>query len=252
MSVWSVAAAQSGSRPGEIDHNLSRHLDFIHQAAELQVDVLVFPELSLSGYELALSPTLAMEINDPRLDAFASAASEYQMSIVIGLPLLQGDQTLLGALTFLADGTKLAYGKRELFGEENLFFQAGEGVPLFGYRHHHVALAICADISVEEYARDAARRGANLYATSVLASEKGYAKDCEYLARWSKEYKMPVLMANHALPTGGYQSAGKSAFWDEQGRQVVSGSSGEQLVIARRTGKDWQGEVHSLRYPSVI
>lgn len=247
MSVWSVAAAQSGSRRGDIDRNLSRHLDFIHQAADLQVDVLVFPELSLSGYELALCPALAMEINDPRLDPLASAANLYQMSITVGLPLLDGEHTLLGALTFLPDGTKLAYGKRNLFGEEKLFFQAGEGVPLFGYQQHHVALAICADISVEEYARDAARRGANLYATGVLVSDKGYATDCEYLARWSKEYKMAVMMANHALPTGGYQSAGKSAFWDEQGRQVVLGGAGEQLVIARRTGTDWQGEVHSLR-----
>lgn len=53
-------------------------------------------------------------------------------------------------------------------------------------------------------------------------------------------------MANHALPTGGYQSAGQSALWDETGQQIVLGGSGEQLVIARRQGKDWQGEVHSV------
>ncbi|WP_338567339.1 carbon-nitrogen hydrolase family protein [Erwinia sp. E_sp_B01_3] len=217
MSVWSIAAAQSGSRQGDIPWNIARHLDFIRQAAVHHVDLLIFPELSLTGYELTGTPELAMAMDDPRLQVFADAATEHQMSIVIGLPLTNGDNILLSALAFLADGTRMAYGKRNLMGDENLFFTAGEGVPLFGYHQHHVAMAICADISVEEFARDAARRGANLYATGVLVSENGYHSDCEYLARWSREYKMAVLMANHALPTGGYQSAGKSVLWDESG-----------------------------------
>lgn len=253
MSVWSIAAAQSGSRPGDLAWNISRHLDFIRQAAVHHVDLLIFPELSLTGYELDRVTELAMPMEDTRLEAFAVAATEHSMSIIVGLPLLTAEGILLSAVAFLPDGTRMAYGKRNLFGEEEKqLFTPGESVPLFGYHQHHVAMAICADISVEEYARDAARRGANLYATGVLVSEKGYHHDCEYLARWSRDYKMAVLMANHALPTGGYQSAGKSVLWDESGRQVVTGGEGEQLVIARRTGKDWQGEVHSLRYPPVI
>lgn len=252
MSVWSIAAAQSGSRPGDLAWNIARHLEFIRQAALHHVDLLIFPELSLTGYELDRVTELAMPMDDPRLDIFAEAALEQQMSIVIGLPLHTPDGILLSAVAFLADGTRMAYGKRNLFGEEKTLFSPGESVPLFGYHQHHVAMAICADISVEEYARDAARRGANLYATGVLVSKKGYVNDCEYLARWSRDYKMAVLMANHALPTGGYQSAGKSVLWDETGKQVVAGGEGEQLVIARRTGKDWQGEVHSLGYPPVI
>lgn len=252
MSVWSIAAAQSGSRPGEIEWNIERHMAFVCQAAEHRVDFLMFPELSITGYELALASERAMSIEDTRLNVFAEAAVEYRMSIVAGVPLQDGDSIHLGALAFLPDGTRLAYFKRKLVEAEKPFFQAGQSVPVFGYQHHHVAMAVCADISVEEYARDAARRGANLYATSVLLSENGYHKDCEYLARWSREFNIAVLMANHALPTGGYQSAGRSAFWDESGRQIVVGGSGEQLVIARRHGGEWQGEVHDLPGAPVI
>ncbi|WP_345827805.1 carbon-nitrogen hydrolase family protein [Erwinia sp. HDF1-3R] len=246
MSVWSIAAAQSGSRPGQTEWNISRHLEFIHQAARLNVDVLIFPELSLTGYELALAATLAMSLDDPRLQVFADAASQYHMTIIVGLPLRDENRTLLAAITFLPEGTRIAYGKRNLFGDEKQIFQIGESIPLFGYPRHQVAMAICADISVEAFAREAAQRGANLYATGVLVSKQGYQKDCDFLARWSREYKMAVLMANHALPTGGYQSAGQSALWDETGQQIVLGGSGEELVIARRQGKDWQGEVHSV------
>ncbi|WP_380177648.1 carbon-nitrogen hydrolase family protein [Kalamiella sp. sgz302252] len=247
MSVWSIAAAQSGSRPGNIAANIEHHLSFVRQAAEHQVDFLMFPELSLTGYELALASELAMPMNDARLDVFADAAAKYRMSIVTGLPLQDGESTRLAALTFLPDGTRLAYFKRNLVEAEKLFFEAGQSVPLFGYQHHYVAMAVCADISVEEFARDAASRGANLYATSVLLSENGYAKDCEYLARWAREFNIAVLMANHALPTGGYQSAGKSAIWDENGRQIAVGGSGEQLIIARRKGREWSGEAQALR-----
>jgi len=252
MSVWSIAAAQSGSRAGDIAWNIKRHLEFVEQAALHQVDLLMFPELSITGYELALASELAMPQDDTRLNVFAEAAIKFKMSIITGLPLQDGEHTRLSAMAFLPDGTRLTYFKRHLVEAEKPFFKAGQSVPLFGYQHHHVAMAVCADISVEEYARDAARRGANLYATSVLLSENGYHKDCDYLARWSREYQMAVLMANHALPTGGFQSAGKSAIWDEKGRQVVTGSEGEQLIIARRKGHDWQGEVHSLHPAAVL
>lgn len=127
MSVWSVAAAQSGSRPGDIDWNISRHLEFIHQAAEHHVNVLIFPELSLTGYELTLAQQLAMHINDARLEPFAEAASRHQMTIVIGLPLLDDTRPLLCALAVLPDATRLAYGKRNLFGDENLFSNPAQG-----------------------------------------------------------------------------------------------------------------------------
>lgn len=247
MSVWSVAAAQSGSRAGDVEWNIVHHLDFVHQAAEQHVDLLIFPELSITGYELALASELAMAIDDARLSVFADAAHQHSMGIVIGLPLKDEKDIRLSALTFLPDGTRLAYSKRNLVTQEQPFFKAGQSVPLFGFNQHYVALGICADIGVEEYACDAAQRGANLYAASVLLSDNGYIKDCEYLARWSREYDLPVMMANHALPTGGYHSAGKSTMWDGSGRRVVQGGSGEQLVIARRKGNDWQGEVYSLR-----
>ncbi|WP_338505254.1 carbon-nitrogen hydrolase family protein [Erwinia aphidicola] len=250
MSSWTIAAAQSGSRPGDIAWNLQHHLEFVRYAAVHHVDLLMFPELSLTGYELPLMAKLAMSTDDPRLQAFADAAQEHQMGISIGLPLQSGKNVRLSALTFLPDGTRLAYSKRNLFGPEQQIFTRGEALPLFGYQHHHVAIAICADISVEEYARDAAHRGADLYATSVLVSENGYETDCEYLARWSREYKMAIVMANHAWPSGGYICAGKSAFWDHSGRQVVRGGEGEQLIVARRNASHWQGEAHPLPCPS--
>ncbi|PIJ51445.1 carbon-nitrogen hydrolase family protein [Erwinia sp. OLTSP20] len=252
MSFWRIAAAQSGSKSGDTEWNIAHHLAFITQAAALNVDLLLFPELSLTGYDLAHASHQALDIDDPRLSAFSEAAHQHQMSIIIGLPLLHEGKPRLAALAFLPEGTRIAYAKRKLHGDESRFFTPGDGLPLFGYDHRYVTLAVCADITVEDYARDAAQRGANLYAASVLVSKSGYDVDTGYLQRWAQNFNMAVLMANHAFATGGLASAGKSAFWDQHGKQIVVGAEGEQLVIAERDQGHWRGNSIAFIAPAVL
>ncbi|KOC88987.1 carbon-nitrogen hydrolase family protein [Winslowiella iniecta] len=246
MSLWSVAAAQYASRSRDIDGNISHHLSFIQQAASQNVDLLLFPQLSLTGYEIDAGRELALSLDDTRLDVLAEAAQHHQMNIIVGMPLRAGDSYHIAAVSFLSEGTRLAYAKRNLRGREVEFFQPGYGGPVFGSHSRNVAMAVCADIAVEQFAREASENGADLYATGVLISEPDYASHCNYLASWAVNYQMTVLMANHAQPTGGYQSVGGSAFWDASGKQIIRCKNGEQLLIARRDKQGWQGEIHPL------
>ena len=52
-----IAAAQSASVPGNVSRNVTRHLQFGAVAADKGVQLLVFPELSLTGYEPAIART---------------------------------------------------------------------------------------------------------------------------------------------------------------------------------------------------
>ncbi len=47
-----LALAQISTRLGDVDSNLAKHLDYIEQAKAEKADLLVFPELSLTGYVL--------------------------------------------------------------------------------------------------------------------------------------------------------------------------------------------------------
>jgi len=50
-----------------------------------------------------------------------------------------------------------------------------------------------------------------------------------------------VLVANHGGPTGGWAAAGRSAFWDEQGRCVASTLGvGNRLLVVSRHLHGWQ------------
>ena len=60
-----LALAQIATRLGEVELNLEKHLDYIKQAKSQKADLLVFPELSLTGYCLQdIVPTVAHHPTD--------------------------------------------------------------------------------------------------------------------------------------------------------------------------------------------
>jgi hypothetical protein len=59
---------------------------------------------------------------------------------------------------------------------------------------------------------------------------------------------MPVLLANHGAPTGGYACVGRSAFWQADGGCLVAApGDGPCLVIVRLHAGVWQGEIRTVR-----
>ena len=109
-----IAAAQSRSVPGDIDVNIERHLQFLHVAADHAVGLIVFPELSLTGYESTLAKHLAMTPRDERLRPLDET--------VVGAPLAAGrGEPYLGAIAFTPAGT-IAYAKQHLHDSEEAYF----------------------------------------------------------------------------------------------------------------------------------
>ena len=240
-----IAAAQSASVPGDIAANVQTHLRFIAAARAAQVDLLVFPELSLCGYELALLRDCSLLPHDPRLAPLREQAQAADMTVVVGAGFAGPQGGIhIAAFTLSADGSTSVYCKQHLHaGEERYCIPGSSASPPAACRGVPYALAICADIAQPQHAQTAATEGANLYVAGVLVSEAGYATDAGYMQSYAAGLNLGVLMANHAGPTGGYVSAGRSAFWEAGGRQVIAApGSGSYLVIASRQSGTWSGE----------
>ena len=246
MSMFTVAAAQSLTIAGDLAANIARHLRFMAVAAEQGVELLVFPELSLTGYEGQMAADLAIDPQDAVLQPLRDCARELGLTAVVGMPIRDRDSSkvLIGALTLGGDGSLEVYSKQHLHSGEELFYAPGAGGSSLSIGGDTVALAVCADFSRASHAAAAADLGADLYAAGVLFGEKGYGVDSALLQGYAQNHSMAVLMANHAGLTGGWQSAGRSAFWSESGALVVAARGpGEVLVIARRDAGAWQGRV---------
>lgn len=246
MSTLTIAAAQSFSLAGDILGNIVRHGRFIEAAAEQGVELLVFPELSLTGYEGQDAAALALDPQDAVLQPLRDLARELGVTAVVGMPIrLEGSvSALIGALVLGADGSLGVYSKQHLHTGEERFFAPGFGGPTLRIGGEVVALAVCADFTHASHAAAAADQGANLYAAGVLISDKGYAVDTAILQGYARQHSMAVLMANHGGLTGGWQSAGRSSIWSEDGSLIVAASgTSDLLVVAQRNHGTWQGRV---------
>ncbi|MFJ2279758.1 carbon-nitrogen hydrolase family protein [Pseudomonas sp. NPDC087803] len=246
MSAFTIAAAQAFSVAGDLTANIARHLRFMAVAAEQGVELLVFPELSLTGYEGQMAADQAIDPEDAVLQPLRDCARALGITVVVGMPIRLKDSSkvLIGALTLGRDGSLEVYSKQHLHSGEAFIYAPGAGGSTLRIGGNTVALAVCADFSHASHAAAAAVAGADLYAAGVLIGEKGYGVDSAILQGYAQKHSMAVLMANHAGLTGGWQSAGRSAVWSESGSLVIAAPGpGELLVIARREGGEWQGRV---------
>lgn len=242
MGNRTIAAAQSVSIAGDIDANIQRHLRFMLTAVEHGVEFLLFPELSLTGYERTLARELAIDPRDARLQPLHDLARDSGMMTVVGAPIrLPGSEdVLIAALVLGTDLTPGVYTKQHLHAGEELVFSPGKGGAGVRIDADHIALAVCADFTQASHARQAAQSGATMYAASVLITEGGYAADTGLLAGYAAEHQMTVLMANHGGATGGWESAGRSAFWSEDGILIgAAKGAGDLLLLASRDSQGW-------------
>lgn len=240
-----LAAAQTISIPGDLTGNIERHCDFVRMAAAAGADLLLFPELSLSGYEPDLVASCIVDPAGAALAPLRDLAQQHSMVLILGAPLASANERpYIGAIVLFADGSHATYHKRHLHSGEEQWASAGAAdTASFPLGRERFALAICADTSHAEHAKAAATTGASLYLAGVLISEKGYAADAANLQRHAASHGYGVLMANHGGPSGGYVSAGRSAFWNEDGQLVgATPGAGEQLLLVRREQGNWTTE----------
>ena len=130
MDTVHVALAQMAPALGQLDVNLARHHELIKEARSKGADLVVFPELGLTGYQLQdLAAEVAIRLDDPRLADLAAAASD--MSVIASFVEESADHRLFIAAALLEDG-EIRHVHRKLFlptyglFDERRFFAPGD------------------------------------------------------------------------------------------------------------------------------
>src|ERR1700735_318216 len=138
-----VAAAQPACAPADVRSNALEHARVIRQAA---ARVVVFPELSLTGYELGAQ---AVSPDDPELAVIAEACSETGAIALAGAPVAGDAGTLHIAMLLLSSGgAQVAYRKSFLGGAEPRHYVPGGGPVRLDIDGWRVGLGICKDTGV--------------------------------------------------------------------------------------------------------
>ncbi len=220
-----LAAAQTRPNPGDIQENLRQHLSLIQLAAEHDVDHIVFPELSLTGYLLHKAQIMAARIGPEQLDALQALADELLLSITVGLPTpdatCSSQLPKISAITFAPDSKQHVYSKRFLHEDELPYFSQGSTDNLLISRSARIALAICFENTQEAHLDEALRQGAEIYIASVAKTERGMQSAKKRLANVCEQHGIPTLLVNSIGLQGGEACAGGTAAWDASGNLLA-------------------------------
>lgn len=246
MKNFRISVAQIHSVSGDVEENIRRHILAIKKAATLGVSYLVFPELSLTGYEPTLANQLAFTKNDDRLNPLIACAMEHAINIAVGAPLASAGLPNIALIIISQSGRVDTYQKMHLHLGEDVYFSPGE--------HHHIlslcgtkiANAICADTSQASHAQIAFGLGASVYVAGVLITEAGYQTDTDLMKSYALKHNMLVAMANHNKSTGGWQPIGKSAMWSNRGLLVSATENQQALIIAELIDEQWCARLHEI------
>ena len=247
MDVTIIAAAQSISVRGEIARNIQAHSRLIEAASREGVQLIAFPELSLTGYEPDLAGDLAFSPEDDRLNPLRDLAERLGIIVIAGAPVRLETGLHIGSFVLFPDRSVSLYTKFHLgSGEETTFAPCRRDllIPLGG---ESVSPAICAEISHPEHVARAAASGATVYLASVLESDTGYARSARRMQEYAGRHSMLAMMANHGADSGGYRTPGRSAVWSDRGQLIAAlDGPGEGMVIASRDGGRWSGSAGSV------
>ena len=169
-SIWNDKAASIGK--------VKR---LIGEAADQGINILVFPELSLSGYESNEDNTMHREfaetIPGPATEEIAALTKKLDIYVILGMPERDpGDAAtcyiscpLLGPEGFIGNYRKLHLGTPPLF-RESLCFTGGDSVPVFATRYGPIGIQICADFWVfPELSRILMLKGARIIVNSTAS-----------------------------------------------------------------------------------
>jgi predicted amidohydrolase len=128
-----IALAQLAPRLGELEANLERHRTVLGSARRDGADLVVFPELGLTGYLLQdLAAEVAMRLDDPRLAELA-AETAGGVSAIVSFVEESGDHRLFIAAALLEDG-EIRHVHRKVFlptygqFDERRFFAPGDTI----------------------------------------------------------------------------------------------------------------------------
>ena len=215
-----ICLAQTKSIKGDVDGNISMHIESIQSAIAEGADLIVFPELSLTGYEPSLAAELATHSADPRFDRFQQLSDSGKITIGVGMPTKSDDGIHISMILFQPLQPRLAYSKKYLHADEEPFFSPGQNFPTLEISGVNVAFAICYEISIPEHVEKACQSGADVYVASVAKHKNGMLGASERLAEIARKYSIPALISNCTGPADNFVGAGMSGVWDSSGSLV--------------------------------
>ncbi|MCL5291489.1 MAG: NAD+ synthase [Actinobacteria bacterium] len=238
MATLRIALAQINTTVGDLEGNARKIVDYIERARKVKADIVVFPELAVTGYppeDLLLKPSF-VKANLRALDKIIEAAKG--ITAVTGFVDLEDD--IYNAAAIIHDG-KLIYKHRKVhlpnYGvfDELRYFQPGSERSVFSINGAVIGVTICEDIwqpgdPVEAQALDG---GAELIINiSASPYHAGKGKDrARMLATRAVDYRAKIAYCNLVGGQDELVFDGQSFIFNQRGEIEAEGEQFEEALV---------------------
>lgn len=227
-----IAVLQAGAELNDPAANLALIRRFTAQAADAGAHLILTPELFATGY----APARVRQSDGAAIRTeLAGIARGAGIGVVASTVEDDGGTGYISASLFDGSGTELLrYRKAHLFGdEERGSFAPGDGVPqVADFQGLRIALGICYDIEFPEYARCAARAGADLLCIPTAVPATGDIGGTQPLLTYNAERISTLLVPARALENGVYIAYANHTAPDFTGASVIASPYGTLLAAA--------------------
>lgn len=232
-----IAVAQLSCVPVDIDANVEQMAALAKEAAQLGAELVVYPELALTGYEpddLAHDPTRWTHPKDPRLTPLRTAGIA---TVVNGVAATENGPAIT-TFVFGPDGDLLTtYRKQHLYAEERWVFTPGNTDGRFELGGVRFGLATCYDNHFPELTARAHDDDCDvLLASSLYGSEAGMTERATVYPAIAERDRMFVALANHVGAAGEWIGCGRSAIWAAGGELLAEADGTSAMVVAADIG----------------
>ena len=256
QSALTLVIAQLNFLVGDIDGNAQRIIETVHQAQQQgAVDVVVFPELTLTGYppeDLLLRPSLQKRI-DRALNSIADAILD--VDVVLGCPYFIEGKLYNCAVLIHAGRIETIYKKQHLPNyqvfDEVRYFTPGDEAQVVHIKGVPVGLTVCEDIWFAGPARKAVAAGARLIINinaSPFHINKRQEREQALKARVA-ESQVPIVYTNMVGGQDELVFDGNSLVIDQHGAIRFSAPAFVEGVYSVQF--NWDGSSVTLAAPSL-
>lgn len=249
MNNLRIALVQMFSEKGAIDRNLVETARYIDAAEKRGIDIIAFPEASISGYsDRGKFPEAVVSRNGPEVAALLKLTEGKNLAVLAGI--VERNQNEKPFITHLVvrNGRLLGYyRKMNIIEEDSDFATPGDKVKIFDHDGLTFGIAICSDIGMEKIFSECARMGAKI--VFELAAPGLYGEQAT--RDWQAGYEwwegecwshFSVYAKKHNIWIGGATQAGRTVDEDFPGGGFLFSPKGERVYAT----KDWQPGVSYL------
>ena len=242
-NILRIALVQMFSEKGAVDQNLAETSSHIEEAYKRGIDIIAFPEASITGYhEPARFPYAIVKQEGPEVTEFVKMTGGKNLTALGGIIEANPDGVPFTTHVVASRGKLEGYFRKiSPPEEEGEWYAPGKEIKVFDHNGLTFGIAICADIMKENLFEECSRMGAKVVFELAAPSLDGdrttrdwkagyewWEGVCnKYFTKYAKKYNIWVPVATQA---------GRTCDQDYPGGGYLFNPRGERVYAT----KDWQ------------